>query len=87
MERFLQYAINQKRAPNFFVYKKPFDLKFILQNFYSFKWLGQVTIAGDVALMESKDVYYVVVEPEIDTAFVFGVIAILDNINHQSTAC
>ena len=38
-------------------------------------------------LMESKDLYHVVVKPGIDQAFVFGVIAILDNIYGESTYC
>ncbi|XP_077239958.1 LURP-one-like protein (DUF567) [Tasmannia lanceolata] len=38
-------------------------------------------------LMASKDVYHVVVQPGFDQAFVFGVIAVLDNINNESTTC
>ncbi|KAJ1437122.1 Tubby-like, C-terminal [Sesbania bispinosa] len=38
-------------------------------------------------LMESKDVYHVVVKPGMDQAFVFGVIAILDYIYGESTNC
>ncbi|CAI0627830.1 unnamed protein product [Linum tenue] len=37
--------------------------------------------------MRSMDVYYVVVKPGVDQAFVFGVIAVLDNIYGESTAC
>ncbi|KAL2338795.1 hypothetical protein Fmac_013241 [Flemingia macrophylla] len=38
-------------------------------------------------LMESKDLYHVVVKPGMDQAFVFGVIAILDYIHGESTSC
>ncbi|CAN1136335.1 Protein LURP-one-related 6 [Linum perenne] len=37
--------------------------------------------------MRSMDMYYVVVKPGIDQAFVFGVIAVLDNIYGESTTC
>ncbi|CAL1413902.1 unnamed protein product [Linum trigynum] len=37
--------------------------------------------------MRSLDVYYVVVKPGVDQAFVFGVIAVLDNIYGESTTC
>ncbi|MED6171009.1 hypothetical protein PIB30_036769 [Stylosanthes scabra] len=37
--------------------------------------------------MDSKDVYHVLVNPGIDQAFVFGVIAILDYIYGESTIC
>ncbi|CAI0387525.1 unnamed protein product [Linum tenue] len=37
--------------------------------------------------MRSMDLYYVVVKPGVDQAFVFGVIAVLDNIYGESTAC
>ncbi|PIA54537.1 hypothetical protein AQUCO_00900829v1 [Aquilegia coerulea] len=35
----------------------------------------------------SKDLYHVVVQPGYDQAFVFGVIAVLDNIHNESTRC
>ncbi|KAG0469505.1 hypothetical protein HPP92_016205 [Vanilla planifolia] len=35
----------------------------------------------------SKDLYSVVVQPGYDQAFVIGVIAVLDNINGESTSC
>jgi len=38
-------------------------------------------------LMESKDLYNVVVKPGMDQAFVFGVIAVLDYIHGESTYC
>ncbi|KAL5098343.1 hypothetical protein RYX36_002670 [Vicia faba] len=38
-------------------------------------------------LMESKDLYHVVVKPGMDQAFVFGVIATLDYIYGESTYC
>ncbi|KAF5481703.1 hypothetical protein F2P56_002336 [Juglans regia] len=38
-------------------------------------------------LMTSNDLYHVVVQPGIDQAFVFGVIAILDYIYGESTRC
>lgn len=38
-------------------------------------------------LMRSNDLYHVVVQPGIDQAFVFGVIAILDYIYGESTRC
>ena len=38
-------------------------------------------------MMESKDVYTVVVKAGIDQAFVFGIIAILDYIYGESTHC
>ncbi|XP_068657800.1 protein LURP-one-related 6-like [Aristolochia californica] len=47
---------------------------------------AQVGIVEVKELMGSKDVYHVVVQPGVDQAFVFGVIAVLDNIYGQSTA-
>lgn len=38
-------------------------------------------------VMTSKDLYHVVVKPGMDQAFVFGVIAVLDYIHHESTTC
>lgn len=38
-------------------------------------------------MMESKDVYHVMVKPGIDQAFVIGVIAILDYMHGESTRC
>ncbi|KAL8136478.1 hypothetical protein V2J09_002479 [Rumex salicifolius] len=37
--------------------------------------------------MRSKDVYHVVIKPGVDQAFVFGVIAVLDYVNYESTRC
>ncbi|CAN0839387.1 Protein LURP-one-related 6 [Linum grandiflorum] len=37
--------------------------------------------------MRSMDLYYVVVKPGIDQAFVFGVVAVLDNVHGESTTC
>ncbi|KAK7363314.1 hypothetical protein VNO77_05450 [Canavalia gladiata] len=48
--------------------------------------VAQVELMKEVKeLMESKDLYYVVVKPGMDQAFVFGVIAILDYIYGEST--
>ncbi|KAJ1439934.1 Tubby-like, C-terminal [Sesbania bispinosa] len=50
--------------------------------------VAQVGVNKEVEkLMESKDVYHVVVKPGMDQAFVFGVIAILDYIYGESTNC
>lgn len=50
--------------------------------------IAQVGVNKEVEkLMESKDLYHVVVKPGIDQAFVFGVIAILDYIYGESTYC
>ncbi|MED6119490.1 hypothetical protein PIB30_012397 [Stylosanthes scabra] len=50
--------------------------------------VAQVGVKKEVEkLMESKDLYHVVVKPGIDQAFVFGVIAILDYIYGESTRC
>ena len=38
-------------------------------------------------LMESKDLYHIVVKPRIDQAFIAGVIATLDYIYGESTRC
>lgn len=38
-------------------------------------------------LMNSKDLYYVLVKAGYDQAFVVGVIAVLDNIHGESTRC
>lgn len=38
-------------------------------------------------LMESKDLYHVMVKPGIDQAFVFGIIGVLDYIYGESTYC
>ncbi|XP_068661419.1 protein LURP-one-related 6-like [Aristolochia californica] len=48
---------------------------------------AQVGIVEVKELLRSKDVYHVVVQPGADQAFVFGIIAVLDNIYGQSTAC
>ncbi|KAM4087586.1 hypothetical protein ACB094_07G005700 [Castanea mollissima] len=50
--------------------------------------VAQVGVKEEVQeLMESKDLYHVVVKPGIDQAFVFGVIATLDYIYGESTRC
>ncbi|KAL1363954.1 hypothetical protein HN51_012120 [Arachis hypogaea] len=50
--------------------------------------VAQVGVNKEVEkLMASKDLYHVVVQPGIDQAFVFGVIAILDYIYGESTRC
>ncbi|OVA01399.1 LURP1-like domain [Macleaya cordata] len=41
----------------------------------------------DHQVASNKDVYHVVVQPGFDQAFVIGVIAVLDNINDESTRC
>ncbi|KAH7656510.1 LURP-one-related protein [Dioscorea alata] len=42
---------------------------------------------GVKELMNSKDLYYVLVKAGYDQAFVVGVIAVLDNIHGESTRC
>ena len=75
----------------------------VVNNFNSFRNLGnlcvvlscgffvyevQVGVKKEVQeLMASKDLYHVVVQPGIDQAFVFGVIATLDYIYGESTRC
>lgn len=50
--------------------------------------VAQVGVTKDVEqVMKNKDVYYVVVKPGIDQAFVFGVISVLDFIYGESTRC
>ncbi|XP_010261831.1 PREDICTED: protein LURP-one-related 6 [Nelumbo nucifera] len=50
--------------------------------------VAQVEIKKEVEeLLVSKDLYHVVVQPGFDKAFVFGIIAILDNIYDESTQC
>uniref|UniRef100_A0A2N9H5R3 Protein LURP-one-related 6 n=1 Tax=Fagus sylvatica TaxID=28930 RepID=A0A2N9H5R3_FAGSY len=50
--------------------------------------VAQVGVKKEVReLMASKDLYHVVVQPGIDQAFVFGVIATLDYIYGESTRC
>ncbi|KAF8401107.1 hypothetical protein HHK36_014411 [Tetracentron sinense] len=49
--------------------------------------VAQVGVKEVDELMVSKDLYHVVVQPSFDQAFVFGVIAILDNIYNESTQC
>lgn len=34
-----------------------------------------------------KDIYYVIMQPGYDQAFVIGVVAILDNIHGEATRC
>lgn len=38
-------------------------------------------------MMGNNDFYHVMVQPGYDQAFVIGVIAVLDNIYGESTAC
>lgn len=50
--------------------------------------VAQVTMNLNMkATIASKDVYYVVVKPGMDQAFVVGVIATLDHIYGESTVC
>ncbi|XP_014500577.1 protein LURP-one-related 6 [Vigna radiata var. radiata] len=50
--------------------------------------IAQVGVNKEVEkLMETKDLYNVVVKPGMDQAFVFGVIAVLDYIYGESTYC
>ncbi|GMI97860.1 hypothetical protein like AT2G05910 [Hibiscus trionum] len=50
--------------------------------------VAQIGVKKEVEeLMESKDLYHVVVKPGIDQAIVFGVIAVLDYIHGGSTRC
>ena len=41
----------------------------------------------DEMMTTSKDLYHVIVKPEIDQAFVFGVIGVLDYLYDGSTRC
>lgn len=45
----------------------------------------QVRAQNKAGTLVSKDLYYVIVQPGFDQAFVFGIIAILDNIYEGST--
>ncbi|XP_057967612.1 protein LURP-one-related 6 [Malania oleifera] len=49
--------------------------------------VAQVGENKEMKMSSSKDVYHVVMSPGIDQAFVVGVIAVLDNIYHESTRC
>ncbi|XP_042507007.1 protein LURP-one-related 6-like [Macadamia integrifolia] len=50
--------------------------------------VAKVEVQKEVQLMMvSKDLYQVVVQPGFDQAFVFGVIAVLDNIYDKTTQC
>ncbi|KAF7837538.1 Protein LURP-one-related 6 [Senna tora] len=50
--------------------------------------IAQVGVKKEVEeLMESKDLYHVIVKPGIDQAFVFGIIGVLDYIYGESTYC
>jgi hypothetical protein len=46
--------------------------------------VDQIGVKG---MMAGKDFYHVVVLPGYDQAFVIGVVAILDNMNGESTRC
>nr|BAK06914.1 predicted protein [Hordeum vulgare subsp. vulgare] len=46
--------------------------------------VAQIGVKG---MMAGRDFYHVVVQPGYDQAFVIGVIAILDNMNGESTRC
>ncbi|KAL9441963.1 hypothetical protein AB3S75_020465 [Citrus x aurantiifolia] len=50
--------------------------------------VAQIGVKKEIEdLMESKDLYHIVVKPGIDQAFVVGVIATLDYIYGESTRC
>lgn len=50
--------------------------------------IAQVGVKKEVEkLMESKDLYHVIVKPGIDQAFVLGIIGVLDYIYGESTYC
>ncbi|KAF9597477.1 hypothetical protein IFM89_018923 [Coptis chinensis] len=50
--------------------------------------VAQVGVKNDLEeMILCKDLYHVVVQPGCDQAFVFGVIAILDNIHGETTVC
>ncbi|XP_020110049.1 protein LURP-one-related 6 [Ananas comosus] len=48
---------------------------------------GNIAAQVGVEMMGNKDFYHVMVQPGYDQAFVIGVIAVLDNIYGESTAC
>ncbi|RWR95884.1 protein LURP-one-related 6 [Cinnamomum micranthum f. kanehirae] len=50
-------------------------------------FVAQVMAMEEVESVGSKEIYHVVVQPGFDQAFVFGVIAVLDNIYGGSTRC
>ncbi|ESR34002.1 hypothetical protein CICLE_v10006942mg, partial [Citrus x clementina] len=50
--------------------------------------VAQIGVKKEIKdLMESKDLYHIVVKPGIDQAFIVGVIATLDYIYGESTRC
>ncbi|GAY57021.1 hypothetical protein CUMW_176190, partial [Citrus unshiu] len=50
--------------------------------------VAQIGVKKEIEdLMESKDLYHIVVKPGIDQAFIAGVIATLDYIYGESTRC
>ncbi|ESR34261.1 hypothetical protein CICLE_v10007043mg, partial [Citrus x clementina] len=50
--------------------------------------VAQIGVKKEIEdLMESKDLYHIVVKPRIDQAFIAGVIATLDYIYGESTRC
>ncbi|KAG9458110.1 hypothetical protein H6P81_002618 [Aristolochia fimbriata] len=49
--------------------------------------VGVVQVMKESEESNKDYVYHVVVQPGVDQAFVFGVLAVLDNIYGQSTAC
>ncbi|XP_058108615.1 protein LURP-one-related 6 [Magnolia sinica] len=49
--------------------------------------VAQMSAWEEAESLSSKDVYRVLVQPGFDQAFVFGVIAVLDNIHGESTRC
>jgi uncharacterized protein YxjI len=51
---------------------------------FPFDRVDQIGVKG---MMAGKDFYHVVVLPGYDQAFVIGVVAILDNMNGESTRC
>ncbi|KAF3783709.1 LURP-one-related 16 protein [Nymphaea thermarum] len=50
------------------------------------KLVAEIRAQNKAGTLVSKDLYYVIVQPGFDQAFVFGIIAILDNIYEGSTA-
>ncbi|GAY60922.1 hypothetical protein CUMW_205820, partial [Citrus unshiu] len=50
--------------------------------------VAQIGVKKEIEdLMESKDLYHIVVKPRIDQAFIAGVIATLDYVYGESTRC
>lgn len=50
--------------------------------------VAQIGVKEEIEkVMTNKNLYHVIVQPGIDQAFVFGVIAVLDYMYHESTWC